>query len=134
MKNPMRCGLATALAVAVLGGCASVSDQIKLDRFNTVARGYGSAIAMSHFEAANLFGDPPAEARELSRLQTYRVATYDVKNVDLSEDKLRVVQVVEIKYYRLDRMIVKTLRDEQLWGYDPETEMWRLKSGLPAFH
>ena len=133
MKSTLCCSLAAVVAAAIFGGCASVSDQVKQDRFNTISRAYGSAIAMSHFEAAGQYRDPQSEAPELGRLKNYRVATYDVKNVYLSEDKLQVVQVVEITYYRLDKMIVKTLRDEQLWTYDPQAEAWRLKSGLPDF-
>jgi hypothetical protein len=58
---------------------------------------------------------------------------YDVKQVDLAEDKRHVSQVVEIKYYQLDNVVIKTIRDEQLWEYDPKEKSWYLSSGLPPF-
>jgi hypothetical protein len=107
-----------------------------MNKFSEVSKAYGEAILWSHYEAANLYrksGAAAGETTDFEKLKNIKVAMYDVMQVDLSEDKRRVNQVVEIKYYKLDNMIIKTVRDEQLWEYDSDEDRWYLSSGLPQF-
>ena len=119
-----------------VAGCASVSDRLTMNKFGEASSAYGEAILFSHYEAANLYrksGGAADKPPDFEKLKNIKVAMYDVKQVDLSEDKRHVSQVVEIKYYKQDNMIIKTVRDEQLWEYDPDDNRWYLSSGLPQF-
>jgi hypothetical protein len=44
-----------------------------------------------------------------------------------------VRQTVEIGYYRVDEVTLKTIRDQQVWVYNPIAKRWYLQSGLPLF-
>jgi molybdenum cofactor biosynthesis enzyme len=61
------------------------------------------------------------------------VTSYSVKKVSVSEDQSEVRQTVEIGYYRVDEVTLKTIRDQQVWVYNPIAKRWYLKSGLPLF-
>lgn len=128
--------LSVFLLLLFVPGCASVSDQLAMSKFSEASRAYGEAILWSHFEVANLYRKPGGDVGQppdLEKLKSIKVAMYDVKQINLAKDKRHVSQVVEIKYYQLDDMIIKTVRDKQLWEYDPKAKSWYLSSGLPQF-
>ena len=123
------------LAVLMLG-CASISDQMMMSKYDETTRAYGEAIVWGHFEAASLFLKNEggiASTPDIQKFENIKVASYDVKNVKRADDKSQVTQIVEIKYYKLNQMIVTSLRDEQLWVYDSTHRNWMLQSGLPSF-
>ena len=62
-----------------------------------------------------------------------KVFEYAVKNFGLSEDKLEIHQTAEIQYFLLDRYILKTIEDKQLWKYHEDHDAWFLQTGLPDF-
>jgi hypothetical protein len=128
--------LSVFLLLLLVPGCTTISDRLTMNKFSEASRAYGEAILWSHFEAANLYrksGGDADKPPDFEKLKTIKVAMYDVKQIDLAEDKRHVNQVVEIKYYKLDNMIIKTVRDEQLWEYDPKENSWYLSSDLPQF-
>ena len=132
----IRLRILTFLLLLLVSGCATISDQLVMKEFGETSKAYGEAILWSHYEAANLYrksGEQVGKNMDFEKFKNIKVAMYDVKQVDLSEDKRRVTQVVEIKYYKQDNMIIKTVRDEQLWEYDPDEDRWYLSSGLPQF-
>jgi hypothetical protein len=53
--------------------------------------------------------------------------------VSVSEDQTEVRQIVEIGYYRVDEVTLKTMREQQVWAYNPLVKRWYLQSGLPPF-
>ncbi|MGB5620397.1 MAG: hypothetical protein WBM78_26390, partial [Desulfobacterales bacterium] len=61
------------------------------------------------------------------------VTSYSVKKVSVSEDQAEVRQIVEIGYYRVDEVTLKTMREQQVWAYNPVVKRWYLQSGLPPF-
>ena len=124
------------LIAVLLLGCAAVTDQVRMKKYDEATRAYGEAIVWGHFEAASLFlkddgGTTPPP--DLQKLENFKVASYDVKNVKRSEDKAQITQIVEIKYYKRSQMIVTSIRDEQVWEYDSDQRSWLLKTGLPSF-
>ncbi len=128
--------LSVFLLLLLVPGCASVSDRLTMNKFSEASKAYGEAILWSHYEAANLYrksGGAASKPPDFEKFKNIKVAMYDVKQIDLSEDKRHVSQVVEIKYYKQDNMIIKTVRDEQMWEYDPDENRWYLSSGLPQF-
>ena len=44
-----------------------------------------------------------------------------------------VMQLVDIQYYRMRNVTVRTITDLQKWEYDKERERWYLLSDLPRF-
>lgn len=77
--------------------------------------------------------DTQRQAVNLKKLRKTKVTSYELLDREISKDKLLARQSVEIKYYKLDSMIEKTLIDTQVWEYDREEKTWRLQGGLPDF-
>lgn len=73
------------------------------------------------------------QSPNLKKLEKIKVTSYQVIESNMSEDKLRAHQTVEIKYFNTDHLIVKTLIDKQLWEYDAKQKTWFLQSALPDF-
>ena len=125
------------LAVVLLVvGCAAISNKAKLSQFADTAKSYGKALLWGHYEAANLYRKPELvkiEKPNFEELKNIKVAQYDIKDMNMSDDGLRVDQVAEITYFHRDRMILKTLRDQQVWEFDTESRRWYLTTGMPEF-
>ena len=66
-------------------------------------------------------------------MKMIKVTDYSIKKTAVSEDQTKVVQIVELQYYRNDRMIVQTIREKELWEWDSEKKIWELSTGLPKF-
>ena len=127
--------LSVLLLAVLVFGCA-ISEKIRMDKFSEASKAYGEAVVWGHYEVANLYlkdsGSDPINS-DHENLKNFKVASYDVKQVKLSDDHSQVTQIVEIKYFKLDKMIVKSLRDKQLWEYDLKNLRWLLVTGLPEF-
>jgi hypothetical protein len=125
------------LACLVLAiGCATYSKMLKQDAFGETAKSYEKMVFWSEFDAADSFRDPQQREMypaDIDGLKKIKVTSYSVKKVSVSEDHSEVRQVVEIGYYRVDEVTVKTIRDSQVWAYNPQLERWYLQSGLPVF-
>ena len=126
----------TCLTVLLLLGCAKINDFTKLDAFDTTSRAYSHSIRWSEFDEAAIF-IKPSDDQSLSPppevLKMIRVTDYVIKKSAVAEDQTKVIQVVEVTYYRNDRMVVKTIREKELWEWNSESQKWELSSGLPDF-
>lgn len=98
-------------------------------------RGYENAIRWGYYQVAQSYRkvrekeQPP----DYKKLKEFKVSTYEVIKKDMSEDKMRLQQTVEIKYYHINFLIEKTLINELLWVFDVEEKKWYLHSKLPDF-
>lgn len=122
--------------VPLLVGCANIQDLTKLDHFDTTSRAYSHHIRWSEFEDAAIFLKPSEDdsnARDPELIKMIRVTDYLIKTTAVSDDQTKVVQMVDISYYRNDSMILKTIREKELWEWDAEKQQWELSSGLPKF-
>ena len=120
----------------LLVGCAKIDDMKKMDRFEVTTRAYTHSIRWSEFEDAVLFlksTEDDSNSPDSDLLKMIRVTDYTIKKTAVSENQSKVVQIVDISYYRNDRMIVKTIREKELWEWDVEKKDWELTSGLPKF-
>ena len=62
------------------------------------------------------------------------VTSYKVKKTIVDPESFsKVLRIVDIQYYRMNNVTVKTLVDRQKWEYDKEKDRWYLLSELPAF-
>ena len=122
--------------VLLFVGCAKIDDMKKMDRFEVTTRAYTHSIRWSEFEDAAMFlksEEDDAKSPDSEFLKMIRVTEYAIKKTAVSEDQTKVFQIVDISYYRNDRMIVKTIREKELWEWDVEKKDWKLSSGLPKF-
>jgi hypothetical protein len=133
MVNPK---LIIVLLSSLLAGCVSVSEMRKMDKFEETSKAYEFAIRWSDFESASLFLKTEENANIsdlLNELKQFKVTAYTIKNFLPSKDKSQVLLIAEISYFELNRLIVKSISDRQIWKYDTAQERWLLISGLPNF-
>ncbi len=122
--------------ILLMLGCASMETGEKLSQFDEISRAYLRAIRWGEFEAAFAFKKLTDREEVLPDFENYRnvkVTNYKVKQTIISEDKTKIIQLVDFQYYRMKDVTVKTLIDRQKWEYDTEQEKWFLQSDLPAF-
>ncbi|MDJ0987013.1 MAG: hypothetical protein QNJ26_15845 [Desulfobacterales bacterium] len=122
--------------ILLMLGCASMETGEKLSQFDETSRAYLRAIRWGEFEAAFAFKKLTDREEVLPDFENYRnvkVTNYKVKQTIISEDKTKIIQLVDFQYYRMKDVTVKTLIDRQKWEYDTEQEKWFLQSDLPAF-
>ena len=116
--------------------CASVSEIRKLEKFEEMSMRYESAIRWSDFDTASTFLIPQESQKIIKKLEEwkqFKVTSYTIKRFLPSKDKSQVLIIAEIKYFRVDGLVVKSISDQQLWEYDIAEGRWYLTSGLPEF-
>ena len=128
------------IAISILAlltlGCADLKDFTRLEQFEDIALGYQHAMRWSDFDYIAQFVDPAttkANPPDPEILQRVKITDYKVKKTAASEDQNQVYQIVQISYYRTDKMIVKTITERETWEWDKEAKQWLLKSGMPNF-
>ena len=128
--------IAICIFVLLALGCAKVKELTRLKQFDDISMSYEHAIRWSDFDYAVAFvnvSESEGQSPDPEILKLAKVTDYKVKKTAISDDDNQVVKIVEISYYRSDRMIVKTITERELWQWDKEKKQWHLKSGLPDF-
>jgi len=136
MKTRIEDALSLFVCLALTVGCAAYSDMKKQDDFSETSKSYEKMIFWSNFDTADSFRDPQereTHPANIDELKNIKVTAYSVKKVTVSEDQAEVRQIVEIGYYRVDQVTLKTMRDQQVWAYNPIAKRCYLQSGLPSF-
>ena len=136
MKTRIEYALSLFVCLALTAGCAAYSDMKKQDDFSETSKSYEKMIFWSNYDTADSFRDPQereTHPADIDELKNIKVTSYSVKKVSVSEDQAEVRQIVEIGYYRVDQVTLKTMRDQQVWAYNPTVKRWYLQSGLPLF-
>ena len=123
------------LLCLLLFGCATVSDRVRMEKFERTSKAYEKALRRAFFETALGFMGQETLAAEtdVSGYKNIKVFDYEVKDIRLSQDNRQVHQTAEIKYFALDSYILRTIQDEQSWQYDEKNGNWILQTGLPDF-
>lgn len=124
------------LLIMLVAGCPNLSNVKQMNMFDQVTWSFKDSIRWSDFETANqLRKDALTESNppDFKKLKNIMVTSYEVKQIIPMNNKLKIIQIVEINYYKTDNMIEKTLTYDQLWEYDAENESWSLRSRLPDF-
>lgn len=124
-----------AVVVFFTVGCATIKEKTRMADFEKVSKSYEKVMLDSDFETAHRFTDSEAvrEAADLKAYEDFRIVEYHVKKGQVSDDKIKINQIAEVKYYRNDSLVVRTIRYEQLWKYDEVKKTWLLQTGLPVF-
>ena len=128
----------TAICILALltAGCANLKDITRLKQFEDVSMSYQHAMRWSDFDYVAQFVDPStieANPPDPQILKLVKVTDYKIRKTSASEDQNQVSQIVQISYYRTDKMIVKTITERETWEWDKEAKQWLLKSGMPNF-
>ena len=128
--------LVLVICLATTAGCASFSDMKRMDNFNETVKTYEKMVYWSEFDAALAFREPGengGDQPDMDSLKKVRITSYKVKKLIAAADQSQVQQIVEINYYRMDDVTVKTIKDQQIWVFNDKAQRWYLRSELPAF-
>jgi hypothetical protein len=134
--NGWRPLVAACLASWICFGCATMHEKERLEKFGPTAYLYEKMISESKFDVALAFQGEPKSGEKLpdfEDLKSIKVFAYNVLGVYPSADKRRINQLVEIRYFRVNNMVVKSVQDRQVWIYDEVDARWYLQSHLPQF-
>jgi len=99
---------------------------------NDTLRLYERAIRWGQHEKIGKFFDAKLRTSiPVELLKNVRISSYTVQSFDLNNKKNHLRQNVEIKYYFLDRMQVKTVIDKQLWTFHKDAQAWLRQNEFP---
>ena len=123
------------MAVLFTAGCATIKETIRLADFEKVSKAYEQVMLDSDFESACGFTNPDVVRSEtdFTAYENIKIVEYQVKKGQMSGNNIEISQTVEVKYYKIDSPIVRTMRYEQLWKYDDVKKTWLLQTVLPEF-
>ena len=117
---------------STLSSCAiSPDEMVLLDRS---IMSYERAIRWGDFDRAKSFhkNHPVLSDLERRRLKLYRVTGYSTLQNDV-KDRHNVFIYAEVKYYKNDRPVIKSITYKQHWKRDKGSKIWYLESAFPRF-
>ena len=129
-----RTAIVTAILIGLVFGCSAIKLKDPMMAFEKANRAYRNAISWSEYVVAATFlkdADEKNMAEQIEHLNKFRVTAYEPRMVDVVEEDVRIRQVVKISYFKKDRLVVKSIADNQMWEYDPENNTWLLLTGFP---
>ncbi|MGD8521902.1 MAG: hypothetical protein PVF56_12215 [Desulfobacterales bacterium] len=127
---------ALIILALLVSGCGTMEQFRKMEQLSEMTQAYEQAIRWSEFDYATVFLEPSerdANPSDESFYKRIKVTDYKTKKTAFSDDETQAIQIVEISYYKIDNMIVKSFSDHQLWEWHTKDKRWYLKSGLPEF-
>lgn len=119
------------ILATLLLGCANV----RVDQLDAALRAYERAVRWSDYKTAfALANQPNAPVPDFERLQHVRVTSYDkIGSPQMTADGMKMIQVVEIRFVNVNRMVDRVLMDTQVWEYAEAEQRWKLTSPFPSF-
>ena len=121
-------------SILLLLACAGIETGQKMSNFDETTRAYGRAIRWGDYDAARAFkkiSPSSLNLPDVDGLRQVRVTSYEVKQTILSESKSEILRTVEIQYYRMNELTVKTVKIDERWEYADKGDRWYLVSDLP---
>jgi len=121
--------------MSLLAGCPSTSN-VEKSRSEAFLQ-YETIIRWSQWDAAVDFISPsylednPITRLDMDRLRLFRVSNYTVRSTQVLDEGMKALQTVEIRMFNTNQAVERTIIDNQVWEYNPESQRWRLHSGLP---
>lgn len=114
-----------------------ISCSLSPDAMQTLdssVRSYERAIRWGGFTRAKSFHKKSSTLSDFERrrLKTYRVTGYTVLQHN-TPDPYNSMLVVEIKYYKNDMPVIKTISAKQHWKREKESTVWYLDTPFPKF-
>lgn len=95
---------------------------------------YERAVRWGEFTRAKSFHKdaPTLSDLERRRLKLYKVTAYKTLQND-TPNRHNAYLLVEIKYYKNDRPVIKSMTVKQHWKREAESEIWYLDTPFPKF-
>lgn len=127
LKLVFVCAISTSLF-----SCAVTPDEMRL--LDSTIMSYERAIRWGEFARAKSFhkDDPTLSDIERRRLKLYRVTGYTTLQNETPNTQNSYL-LVEVKYYKNDRPVIKTITVKQHWKRDKDGKVWYLTSQFPKF-
>ena len=118
--------------ISSLASCAMGPDPMEM--MDSSIRSYERAIRWGSFQTAKSFhkNAPVMSDIERRRMKFYRVTGYNILQHN-TPDEFNSHLVVEIKYYKNDMPVIKTIVAKQHWKREKEGKIWYLDSAFPHF-
>ncbi|WP_166642608.1 hypothetical protein [Methylocaldum gracile] len=110
------------------------AHDMRVMKMEEALNSYGSAIRWGAFQKAWDFQtDKQKRAPDFKALKNIKVTGYDSVFRTVQNEGTIVLQTVEIRYIDNERLVEKSLTDEQKWHFDVEKKQWLLDSSFPKF-
>ena len=112
--------------------CSLTPDSMVSLDITTIS--YEKAIRWGDFARAKAFhkNNPELADLERRRLKYYRITDYAVLQSS-TPDEFNSFSLIEIKYYKNDRPVIKSFTVKQHWKREKDSETWYLDSSFPKF-
>ena len=122
-------------AIIFLFGCAGISQNTRIDQFQSMSEDYSQALRRSEFKTAFQFLDPAIRKSHMDdpRYSKVRVVQHLAKSIKISPDAKEIREDVELQYYFIDRSVLHTANYQELWRYSETNHVWLLETALPIF-
>ena len=119
------------IASIVLFSCAT-TDEMNILELQTMS--YERAVRWGEFARAKSFHKdaPLLTDLERRRLKNYRVTDYSILQSS-TPDPNNSYLIIEIKYYKNDRPVVKSFTVKQHWERKEDGKVWYISSPFPKF-
>ena len=128
-------GKIVLLLCVLISGCAILSEKSRMDRFSRIAGAFENALLHSDYNAAAKFIDPsvPIAKPDLLKMKNIKILEYRITRINVSENKQRITQDVELQYFRLNSNRLRNTRYPQVWVWRQKDNIWLLQTGFPSF-
>jgi hypothetical protein len=120
---------------SLLLSCASLAGRHRLAQFEDAAELYRRTLLFGDFALAARMVDSGGEEslKTEQHVKLLKITNYTSTHVDVSEDQRRILQDVNLEYYRLNTNRLRNIQYRQTWTYDEAQKVWLLKTELPRF-
>ncbi len=129
IKSLFKTVLLLVLSSSLLSCAVSQDEMLLLERS---IMSYERAVRWGDFTRAKSFhkSNPTLSDLERRRLKLYRVTGYSTLSND-TRDEHNAYLLVEIKYIKKDKQVMKTYTLKQHWKRDKDSQIWYLDSPFP---
>ena len=127
--------LLVLLIIFGLISCTTLSVKARMEKFGRIAEAYEFSLLNSDYLMAARFIEPSAQQEPFneSYYKNIKIVEYKITHMEVSDDRYRVTQDVELQYFLLNNNRLRTIRYHQLWRYNEAQAVWLLYSSLPKF-
>lgn len=125
------------LVPALIGACASMTENKRRELFDAALRSYENALRWGVYDAAAGVIQHRSGATttpDVTSLRNIRVTQYSTVRMLVAEDGREVQVDADISFYHEESAAVHTLRDHQVWWFDEASRRWLLDGSLPDFN
>ncbi|MFT4585358.1 MAG: hypothetical protein ACI915_003749 [Gammaproteobacteria bacterium] len=139
MKIAFRATLFLVLGTVLLTACNPVKklqNQERMVQLDSVANNYRKLMRWGYFDQAVQYikvQEGEVVLPDLEQLARFKVTNYSVAEQVISESEFEAKVIAYIDFYSADTGIAGSVRDEQLWWFDPEKKRWYLGTPMVNF-